>query len=313
MGYAATPLTHPTLNHRLPEAPIKPLFTQGPSLTARLVTFALASIILMTVDQRLHRLENVRAGLSAMLYPLQQLVDLPSAGFNWLSDTLSSHTQLLHENRMLRDQRLLLQTRMLRYEALQAENKRLKLLLDSSVKLEGRSLVAELLEVDLDPGKHQIVIDKGSRHGVFEGQPLLDATGIMGQILHVGPFSSTAILITDPDHALPVQVNRNGLRTIAVGTGDLHRLDLPYVPNNADIRVGDLLITSGLGGRFPADYPVAIIAKVVANPAGPFAKVSAIPTAHLDRSREVLLAWPAPVSAPNAFVGPPPPPASAKP
>ena len=196
---------------------IKPLFTQGPSLTARLVTFVLASIILMTVDQRLHRLESLRAGLSAALYPLQHLVDLPTSGINWLSETLSSRTQLLHDNQTLRDERLQLQARMLRYEALQAENKRLKQLLDSSVKLEGRSLVAELLEVDPDPGKHQIVIDKGSRHSVFEGQPLLDATGIMGQILHVGPFSSTAILITDPDHALPVQVNRNGLRAIAVG------------------------------------------------------------------------------------------------
>ena len=272
------------------------------------MTFVLASIILMTVDQRLHRLESLRAGLSAALYPLQHLVDLPTSGINWLSETLSSRTQLLHDNQTLRDERLQLQTRMLRYEALQAENKRLKQLLDSSVKLEGRSLVAELLEVDPDPGKHQIVIDKGSRHSVFEGQPLLDATGIMGQILHVGPFSSTAILITDPDHALPVQVNRNGLRAIAVGTGDLHRLDLPHVPNNSDIKVGDLLITSGLGGRFPAGYPVATVASVEPNPGSPFAKISAVPTAHLDRSREVLLVWPAPASAPNDFVGPPRPP-----
>jgi len=195
----------------------------------------------------------------------------------------------------------------------QAENKRLKQLLDSSIKLEGRSLVAELLQIDPDPGKHQIVIDKGSRHSVFEGQPLLDATGIFGQILHVGPFSSTAILITDPDHALPVQVNRNGLRTIAVGTGNLHRLDLPHVPNNADIKVGDLLITSGLGGRFPADYPVATVASVEPNPGSPFAKVIAIPTAHLDRSREVLLVWPAQAAAPNDFVGPPRPPPQAAP
>ncbi len=277
------------------------------------MTFVLASIILMTVDQRLHRLENLRAGLSAALYPLQHLVDLPSSGFNWLSETLSSRTQLLHENQTLRDERLQLQARMLRYEAVQAENKRLKQLLDSSIKLEGRSLVAELLQIDPDPGKHQIVIDKGSRHNVFEGQPLLDATGIIGQILHVGPFSSTAILITDPDHALPVQVNRNGLRTIAVGTGNLHRLDLPHVPNNADIKVGDLLITSGLGGRFPADYPVATVASVEPNPGSPFAKVIAIPTAHLDRSREVLLVWPAQTAAPNDFVGPPRPPPQAAP
>ncbi len=272
------------------------------------MTFVLASIILMTVDQRLHRLESLRAALSTALYPLQHLVDLPTAGYNWLTEAFSSRTHLLQENEALRNERLQLQARMLRYEGLQTENKRLKQLLDSSVKLEGRSLVAELLEVAPDPGKHQIVIDKGSRHSVFEGQPLLDATGIMGQILHVGPFSSTAILITDPDHALPVQVNRNGLRTIAVGTGDLHRLDLPHLPNNADIKVGDLLITSGLGGRFPADYPVAIVSSVETSPGSPFAKVSAVPTAHLDRSREVLLVWPEQTAAPNDFVGPPRPP-----
>jgi len=272
------------------------------------VTFVLASIILMTVDQRLHRLESLRAALSTALYPLQHLVELPSAGYSWLTEALSSRTHLLQENQALRDERLQLQARMLRYDGLLTENQRLKQLLDSSVKLEGRSLVAELLAVSPDPGKHQIVIDKGSRYSVFEGQPLLDATGIMGQILHVGPFSSTAILITDPDHALPVQVNRNGLRTIAVGTGDLHRLDLPHLPNNADIKVGDLLITSGLGGRFPADYPVAIVSSVDTNTGSPFAKVSAVPTAHLDRSREVLLIWPAQTTAPNAFVGPPRPP-----
>jgi len=274
------------------------------------VTFTLASILLMTVDQRLHQLEMLRAGLSTALYPLQYLVDLPTSGLRWLGETLASRSDLLRENQQLRAERLRIKARLLRYEALQAENKRLKELLDSSVKLEGHTLVAELLAIDLDPSKHQILINQGSQHGVFEGQPLLDATGIMGQILHVAPFSSTAILITDPDHALPVQVNRNGLRTIAVGTGDLQRLELPHVPNNADIKVGDLLTTSGLGGRFPADYPVATVVSVTPNPGSPFAKVSAVPTALLDRSREVLLVWPvAPdIVAPDKFVGPPRPP-----
>ncbi len=258
----------------------------------------------MTVDQRLHQLEILRAGLSTALYPLQYLVDLPTSGLQWLGEALATRTDLLRENQQLRDERLRIKARLLRYEALRAENKRLKELLDSSVKLEGRTLVAELLAIDLDPSNHQILINQGSQHDVFEGQPLLDATGIMGQILHVAPFSATAILITDPDHALPVQVNRNGLRTIAVGTGDLHRLELPHVPNNADIRVGDLLITSGLGGRFPADYPVATVVSVAPNPGSPFAKVSAVPTALLDRSREVLLVWPV---DPDKFIGPPRP------
>lgn len=262
----------------------------------------------MTADQRLHQFERLRGGLSAALYPLQYLVNLPSAGLQWLDESLASRTHLLDENATLKTENLHIKARLLRYEALQAENKRLKELLDSSVKLEGRILVAELLSVDLDPSKQQILINKGSQQKVYEGQPLLDATGIVGQILHVAPFSATAILITDPDHALPVQVNRNGLRTIAVGTGDLHRLNLPHVPNNADIKVGDLLVTSGLGGRFPADYPVGTVASVATNPGSPFAKVTAVPTAHLDRSREVLLVWPAPAGAPDTFVGPPRPP-----
>ncbi|MHB8747053.1 MAG: rod shape-determining protein MreC [Gammaproteobacteria bacterium] len=283
------------------------LFTQGPSLTARLVTFVVASILLMTADQRLHQFERLRGGLSAALYPLQYLINLPTAGWHSLNESLATRLTLLRENTQLHDENLHIKARLLRYEALQAENKRLKELLDSSVKLEGHILVAELLSVDLDPSKQQILINKGSQQKVFEGQPLLDATGIVGQVLHVAPFSSTAILITDPDHALPVQVNRNGLRTIAVGTGDLHRLNLPHVPNNADIKVGDLLITSGLGGRFPADYPVATVTVVAANPGSPFAKVTAVPTAHLDRSREVLLVWPEPTDTPDTFVGPPRP------
>ena len=132
---------------------------------------------------------------------------------------------------------------------------------------------------------------KGSLSGIFPGQPVLDAHAVMGQVTHVTPMTSTVLLITDASHALPVQVDRNGLRTIAFGTGRIHELELPHLPNNADIREGDQLVTSGLGGRFPPGYPVARVSRIEHRPGEPFASIVATPSAHLERSREVLLVW----------------------
>ena len=168
------------------------------------------------------------------------------------------------------------------------EQARLRELLDSSFEVGEKVLVAELMSVNLDPYKHQIVINKGELHHIYRGQPLLDADGVMGQVVHVGPYTSTAVLITDTSHATPVQVNRNGLRTIALGSGTINRLELPYLPNNSDILVGDLLITSGLGGRFPPGYPVAMVTDIQQDPGQAFARITATPKAKLDRSREVL-------------------------
>jgi len=184
--------------------------------------------------------------------------------------------------------------------ALEVENIRLRELLDSSFEVGEKVLIAELMSVNLDPYKHQVVINKGELHDVYPGQPLVDADGVMGQIVHAGPYSSTAILITDTSHAIPVQVNRNGLRTIALGSGSINRLELPYIPNSADIRPGDLLTTSGLGGRFPPGYPVATVETVEHDPGSAFASVNATPLAHLNSSREVLLVWPSPVALPES-------------
>jgi len=150
-------------------------------------------------------------------------------------------------------------------------------------------LIAETITVDLDPYKRQIVINKGLLSGIYAGQPILDAYGIMGQIIHPGIPSSTAILITDPSHAIPVQNNRNGLRTILYGTGSANFLEIQNLPNNADIKEGDLLITSGLGGRFPEGYPVAVVTEIKRDPGQPFAQIIAEASAHLEQSREVLL------------------------
>ena len=196
------------------------------------------------------------------------------------------------ENASLRTQQIMQKIQMQKLAALEAENIRLRELLDASFEVGEKRLIAELMSVNLDPYKHQIVINKGTLDDVFPGQPILDAAGVMGQIVHAGPYTSTAILITDTSHAIPVQVNRNGLRSIAIGSGTINRLELPYIPNNSDILPGDLLVTSGLGGRFPPGYPVATVGAVQHDPGRSFARVMAEPLAQLNQSREVLLVWP---------------------
>jgi rod shape-determining protein MreC len=250
------------------------------------------SVVLMVMDHKYKSLESVRDGLSLLVYPIQLSVELPGSVTEWLNESLAGRRRLQEEVDSLRTQQFMQQAQMQKFAALQAENIRLRELLDSSFEIGEKVLIAELMSVNLDPYKHQVVINKGEIHDVYTGQPLVDAAGVMGQIVHAGPYSSTAMLITDTSHAIPVQVNRNGLRSIALGSGAINRLDLPYIPNSADIQPGDLLITSGLGGRFPPGYPVATVTAVQHDPGNAFSSVVATPLAHLNRSREVLLIWP---------------------
>lgn len=245
----------------------------------------------MVVDHRQHHLEAIRTAISVLLYPLQALVNMPDAATDWLGENLSSREKLLAENEKLRLQQTLMMARLQKLSALKVENIRLRELLQSSKKVNENVLIGELVSIDLEPFTRQIVINKGSMDNVYLGQPIIDAEGVMGQIVHVNPFTSTAMLITDPNHAIPVQVNRNGLRAIVVGTGAPDQLEIPYLPNSADIVEGDLLTSSGLGGRFPPDYPVAKVTFVSKDPSRPYAIVNAVPTAKLERSREVLLVW----------------------
>ena len=210
-----------------------------------------ASITLMTLDHREQHLESLRSTLSAITYPIQAIINLPNSVDDWFRESLATRRQLQEDNASLRTQQLILKSRLQKLEALESENIRLRELLGSSFQLGERVLVAELMSVDLDPYKHLVQINKGDLQDVYLGQAVLDESGIMGQVIHVGPLSSTVMLITDPDHAIPVQVNRNGLRTVALGTGSINQLTLPHIPNTTDIRVGDLLVSSGLGGRFP--------------------------------------------------------------
>ena len=217
------------------------------------------SLVLLVADHRFHHLQQLRGTLAFLTYPLHYLADLPFTASSWLGETTSSREILMQQNRELRDANLHLRAELQKYESLQAENLRLRDLLDSSFKIGDRVLVAELSSVDLDPYKQQVIVNKGSASGVHEGQPVLDAHAVMGQVINVTPLSSTVLLITDTSHALPVQVLRNGLRTIAVGTGRISELKLPYLPTSSDIVEGDLLVTSGLGGKFPPGYPVATV------------------------------------------------------
>jgi rod shape-determining protein MreC len=235
------------------------------------------------------RLDPVRAALSLAVDPIKYLVDLPTETVDRVSYSIKSYSSLREENKMLRETQLNNQTRLLKYEALEKENIRLRALLENSYELGEQVLIAELLSVNIAPPYENIVVvNKGTRFGVHPHQAVVDTNGIVGQVFRALPNSSEIMLITDPNHAIPVQVNRNGLLTIAVGSGNLNQLKLPFLPDNADVRPGDLLITSGLGGTFPQGYPVAVV-DAFSLPANK--QVTATPKATLDRNRELMIVW----------------------
>jgi len=255
----------------------------------------------MTLDHRTTYVNNIRAGIALLVYPLQYVVNFPGNVGEWASDSFSSRRTLQEDNTALRTQNLILTAQLQKLNFIEAENIHLRNLLESSERAGERILISELLSVDMDPFKQQVTINKGFASGddIYTGQPFVDAKGIMGKLNHISALSSTAILITDPGHALPIQVNRNGLRAIAKGTGNQNRLEIPHLPNNADIKVGDLLVTSGLGCIFPVGYPAAVVVEINIDPSLPFAEVLAEPVADLYRSREVLLVWPGGKAKPN--------------
>jgi len=272
----------------------------GFSMGARFLLLAVACIALMLLDRRDQHLLRVRQALDLVVYPVRVAVDLPFSTWHSMRDTFAERDALIAENRQFRTERLETEGRLQRLEALERENQRLRELLDSTARVGRRALVAEILSVDLDPYRQRFELNRGLVDDVYIGQALIDAKGVVGQIVRVGPLTSEALLITDADHALPVSVNRNDLRTIAVGTGDSGRLRLPYLTNNANIVVGDLLISSGLGGVFPAGYPVGRVIEVTLRPEQGFAEVLAEPSSSLDRDREVLLVWDSSEAAPQA-------------
>jgi rod shape-determining protein MreC len=247
------------------------------------------SIALMFADHRYSHLEVVRSNISVALSPLRYLVSLPALAGDWAGDWLASYTELLNENSALKSKVRILNARLQKTQVLQAENTRLRNMLGSSRKLADQVIVAELLAVDQNPYRQLIEINKGTIDGVAIGHAVIDDFGVMGQVIHVNRYTATTMLISDPEHAIPVQFIRSGTRSVAFGNGGSDQLELRYLPATADIMVNDQLVTSGLGGRFPADYPVATVTSITADLTHGFVSVLAKPKARLDSSREVLV------------------------
>lgn len=257
----------------------------------RLLVLVVLSIALMVVDARFTLLKPVRSQMSLVLMQSYWITDLPQRLWQGVASQFGSRTELVAENEKLQTENLLLQGRLQKLAALTEQNVRLRELLNSSALVNEKVEVAELIGMDPNPFTHRILINKGERDGVFLGQPVLDARGLMGQVVELMPYTSRVLLLTDTTHSIPVQVNRNGLRAIASGTGNPERLELRHVADTADIKEGDLLVSSGLGQRFPAGYPVATVKEVIHDSGQPFAIVRAVPTAALNRSRYLLLVF----------------------
>jgi rod shape-determining protein MreC len=267
------------------------LFVKESSAGARLFIWALVALALILADLRFNNLTSTRSVLGGILAPIYWVADIPAKIGNWGEENVSSRSHLIEENRRLRAEALVLKARVQKMAALSAGNTRLRALLNSTALVQDDVLVAELNGVSADPQRHHIRLNKGLDDGVFMGQPLIDAEGLMGQVVEVSGSSSRVLLITDSSHALPVQINRNGVRAIAEGTGRLDQLRLRHLAATTDVQVGDVLVTSGLGQRYPVGYPVGVVSEVNRDPGQAFARVSARPSAALNRSRHVLLVF----------------------
>ena len=260
-------------------------------LLLRCVLYSLLALGLIIVDKRYDQLGKIRRLLSIVAYPVQVAVASPFEGWNWFRESVTTRDALRADKAKLEAELRLAEFKLQRYEALEAETQRLRALRDNTAGVSSRFIIGDIMDVDLDAFRERVLLDKGARDGVFVGQAVLDAGGVFGQVARVEQLTSEVILVSDAAHAIPVQINRNGLRTIAVGTGDTNRLKLPYLPTSADVVAGDLLVTSGLGGGFPQGYPVGTVAEVKRDPAQSLADVEVRPAAHLDRSRELMLIW----------------------
>ncbi len=257
----------------------------------RFTVYAALAVVIMYLDQRQHYLERLRYVLQAASYPVQLAVNSPPAAWSSIRRSFEGREQLQAENASLKARQRDLELRSMRYEDLARENAELRGLRAALPPVADRWLPAEIVNVQLSSLRQRLLIDRGAVNGVFKGQAVLDDRGLIGQTTNVGPWSAEVILITDPEHGTPVRIERTGLRTIAVGAGDATSLALPYLPANADIKQGDLLVTSGLGGVFPQGYPVARVTEVHREAVQPLAQVRAAPLAHIGTDSEVMLVW----------------------
>jgi rod shape-determining protein MreC len=257
-----------------------------------MLVLGLLGLVLITADYHYQALVALRSGLNAVATPFYWLTSVPERVARWTEDNWDSQESLRQEKERLEQEAFILRGRMLKMSALVADNGRLRELLNSTALLKTDDvLIAETIGVSPRPDQHVIVIDKGQNHRVRVGQPVIDAEGLMGQVIEVSPISARILLIADSSHAVPVQINRNGVRSVAEGVGRLDMLELRHVAATTDIKEGDLLVSSGLGGRFPVGYPVARVSSVIHDPGQPFLNVQAAPTARLSQSRHVLVVF----------------------
>ena len=285
-----------------------PLFAGTAAGTLRLIFYLTMAMVLMVLDHRNGWLWRLRYTTAIVVEPVYRLASLPADGMHALGVAFADRRMLTEQNQRLREDLLLANAKLNRMAAVAQQNERLKQLLDTQHSLELHVQLARVIGVDLGAYRYRMMINLGSRDGVKVGQPVIDAHGVMGQVVDVLPTSASVMLVTDPDHAIPVMVERTGLRTVAYGSRNGEQLTLPTIPMAADVRVGDKLLTSGLGGRFPQGFPVGEVRSVNPAPTGMFLEARALPSADLDRSDEVLLLHDLAEPA-----GPPPPPTPAGP
>ncbi|MBU3005052.1 rod shape-determining protein MreC [Paraglaciecola arctica] len=267
------------------------MFSSGPSLPNRLALALILSVSLIIFDHKFDGFGTTRVYLNSLVSPLQYLANLPGQLLNASASRFVSHEQLLNDNAKLTHDAMLMNGQLQRLTFLREENDRLRSLLNSPVQDNTRKVVAELMAVDNNPYSHQIVINKGAINGVFEGQPVLDDNGIVGQIMQVSSTNSRVLLIADVTHAIPVRVARNNVRLIVSGSGSLDELLIQHVAHSSDLKEGDLLLSSGLGNVYPEGYPVATITSIVRDESRPFSQIKAKPVAQLDRLKYLLLLW----------------------
>ena len=263
----------------------------APSHLTRLVLLSALSVALMMLDHRGHHLEKIRAGLNTLAYPIQLIAATPAYVVGGMADFFTTRGTLRVDNEKLLTERQALLAKLQQFEALEQENQRLRQMLVSAALVADKAIAAELVEVSAEPFTRKVVVAKGAQDGVYVGQSVIDAHGIMGQVTQVAGNVSRVTLITDAGHAIPVLDNRSGLRTLVFGTGNPDTVKVPYLTANADIKEGDLLVSSGMGGTFPPGYPVAQVTKIVNDPNESFLSITAKPAAQLNHGKQVLLIW----------------------
>ncbi|HWQ39007.1 MAG TPA: rod shape-determining protein MreC [Burkholderiales bacterium] len=266
-----------------------PFFKRGPSLLTRLTFFSLLSIVLLYSDARFRYLEDVRRAVAVVLYPLQRLAHVPGEVAGRISGFFVTHSALRRENERLKHENFVNSGQLQAYQALAAENDHLRALMQLRGRIERPSQVAEILYAARDPFVRRVVLDKGSTHGVELGAAVVGDAGLVGQVQRVFPWAAEVSLVTDRDQVIPVQVVRNGLRGVLFGLGYDGALDLRFLPVNADIQSGDLLVTSGIDGTYPPGLPVATVANIERNAAYPFARVLCTPSAAVNSHRQLLV------------------------